>query len=143
MGDKINVKDKITWKDCTTWIVQVITILVVVISWFVVPFFTERQRKQAEIGIWQHTAMSDAHRNIATAMTGLHAYTTELASSYNCDIKDVLNKMNEKELNRTNRFLEQMNTELAIMYMIMPNDKTHEDIRSFDYLKKPSEKTTN
>ncbi len=173
--------DRITKAASTTCIMQVITIVVVLLSWYVVPLVTESRRKQAEIGIWQHTAMSDAHRNIATAITGLHAYTTELASRYNCDIKDVLSKMTEKELNRANCFVEQMNTELAIMYMIMPNDKykeirgtvklkqtinlieyrnnllvamrkaqvpdanhvTHEDIRSFDYLEKPSEKTTN
>ena len=160
--------------------IQVSTLIIVVLSWFAIPWMTEYNRKQAEIGIWQHVAMSDAHRNIATAINGLHAYTTELASRYNCGINDVLSKMTEKELSKANCFVEQMNTELVIMYMIMPNDKykeirdavklkqdinlieyrnnllvamrksqvpdatyvTNEDIRSFDYLKKPIKKAT-
>lgn len=160
--------------------IQWITLIAVVISWVAIPLITESNRKKTEIRIWQHTAMSDAYRNIATAINGLHTYSTELASRYNCKIKDVLSEMSEEEINRTNRFLEQMNIELAIMYMVMPNDDykeirgavelkqsinlvtyrnnllvamrksqipdathvTHEDIRSFDYLKKPIKNVT-
>ena len=120
------MEDKITWKHWTTWIVQVITIGVVLASWYFVPLFTERRRKEAEVGIWQHTAMSDAHRNLATALNGLHAYTTKLASHYNCDVGDVLDKISEEEFNIANSFVLQTNTELAIMYMIMPDDKYKE-----------------
>jgi hypothetical protein len=174
------VGDKITWKHWTTWVVQVITIGVVLASWYFVPLFTERQRKEAEVKIWQHTTMSDAHRNLATSLNELHAYTTTLASKYDCDVNDVLGKISEEEFNMANRFILQINTELAIMYMIMPDDKyktirdaikpkqnqnlielrnnlliamrrsqfpdtnfiESNDIRSFDNLKKPSEKTT-
>ena len=83
----------------------------------------EYKRKQAEIGIWRHTAMSDAHRNLATAINELHKYTTELASQYDCNVKDVLDKMSTKEFETANRFVLKTNTELAIMYMIMPDDK--------------------
>ncbi len=117
-----------------TTAIQWVTLVFIAISWVAIPWYTEYKRKQAEIGIWQHTAMSDAHRNIATAINGLHAYTTELASRYNCDIKDVLSKITEKELIRANCFVEQMNTELAIMYMIMSNDK-YKEIRDAVKLK--------
>ena len=117
------VEDKITWKHWTTWIVQVITIGVVLASWYFVPLFTEHRRKEAEVGIWQHTAMSDAHRNLATALYELHTYSTELALQYDCNVKDVLDKMSTKEFKTANRFVLQINTELAIMYMIMPDDK--------------------
>jgi len=160
--------------------VEWITLILVLISWFVIPSFTENKRKEAEIEIWQHTAMSDAHRNLATAFNELQAYTTELASKPDCNFTDLLGKMSDEEFKTANRFVQQMNTALAIMYMIMPNDKyaaihsaikpgqkinlieqnknlliamrksqvpdakyiTQEDIRSFDYLKKPSEETT-
>lgn len=173
------VKDTITWKHRTTWIVQVITICVVLASWYFVPLFTERRRKEAEVGIWQHTAMSDAHRNLATALYELHTYSVELASKYDCNVSDVIDKMSEEEFNTANHFVLKVNTELAIMYMIMPDNKYKtvcdkikpkqainlieqskillvamrqsqfpdtnfiepSDIRSFDYLKKPSERT--
>lgn len=114
--------------------IQWLTLALVIISWVAIPWITESRRKEAEIGIWQHTAMSGAHRNIATAINGLHAYTAKLASCYNCEIKDVLSKMSEEEINEANRFMEQMNIELAIMYMIMPNDD-YKEIRDTVELK--------
>jgi len=163
-----------------TFIVQIVTLFLVIISWFVIPCITENKRKQAEIEIWQHTAMSDAHRNLATAFIELQAYTTKLASLRKCNVKDVLSEMSKEEFNTANSFVRQMNTALAIMYMIMTNDKYEaihyaikpgqeinlieqnkkllaamrksqvpdanfvkpEDIRSFDYLKKPIKKAT-
>ena len=103
--------------------IQALTITCVFLSWYFVPLFTERQRKEAEVGIWQHTAMSDAHRNLATALYELHLYSIELASKYDCNVKDVLGKMSAEELKTANRFVLQINTELAIMYMVMPDDK--------------------
>ena len=104
-------------------IIQWITLGLVIISWLVIPMVTEYKRKQAEIGIWRHTAMSDAHRNLATAINELHKYTTELASKYHCDVNDVLGEMSDEELNTANRFVLQTNTELAIMYMLMLDNK--------------------
>lgn len=106
-----------------TTIIQWITLGLVAISWFAIPELTERKRKEAEIGIWRHTAMSDAHRNLATAINELQKYTTELASTYDCEVKDVLGKMSEEESNTANRSVLKINTELAIMYMIMQDDK--------------------
>lgn len=109
-----------------TTIIQWITLGLVVISWWVIPMFTEYKRKQAEIGILQHTAMSDAHRNLATALNGLQAYTTELASKHDCNFTDLLGKMSDEEFKTANRFVLQTNTELSIMYMIMTEDKYKE-----------------
>lgn len=106
-----------------TTTVQWITLILVVISWLVIPHITEYKRKQAEIEIWRHTAMSDAHRNLATAFIELHTYTTELASLRKCKVEDVLSEMSKEEFNKANGYVQQMNTALAIMYMIMPNDK--------------------
>lgn len=102
---------------------QVITLVAVFASWYFVPLFSEHRRKETELGLWQHTAMSNAHRNLAAAFQGLHAYTTKLASQYNCNVKDVLDKMSTEEIATANDFVLQMNTELAIIYMIMPDDK--------------------
>ena len=106
-----------------TTIIQWLTLFLVAISWVAIPIITEHLRKEAEIRIWQHTAMSDAHRNLAIAINELHKYTTELASKYGCKVEDVLVNMSEEEFNTANRFVLKINTELAIMYMIMPDDK--------------------
>ena len=117
------MEDNITWVHVITWIVQGLTIFAVFASWYFVPLFTERKRKEAEVGMWQHTAMSDAHRNLATTFYELEQYWNELGSKYNCKGDDVKCKMIDEELNKANGFLQQINTELAIMYMVMPDNK--------------------
>ena len=117
------MEDGITWVQWTTWIVQAVTILGVVLSWWIVPLVTERRRKEAEIGIWQHTAMSDAHRNLATALYELEQYFNELISLYSCEADDLTSRMTDEERHKANRLVQQMNTELAIMHMVMPDSK--------------------
>ena len=112
-----------SWAQWAMLIVQGLTIVVVFLSWRFVPLYTERRRKEAEVGIWQHTAMSDAHRNLATTFFELEKYWYELESKYKCKGDDVKCKMADEELNRANGFMQQINTELAIMYMIMPDNK--------------------
>ena len=87
------------------------------------PLFTERRRKEAEVGIWQHTAMSDAHRNLATSFYEFEQHLNELISKYNCQANDLTSKMTDEEFNEANRLIQQMNAELAMMYMIMPDNK--------------------
>jgi len=106
----------------TTW-PQWITLIIVIISWIAIPWITEYRRKQAEVGIWQHTAMSDAHRNLAKSLYEFEQCLNELISKHNCDASDLPSKMTDKEFNEANRFVQQMNAELAMMYMIMPDNK--------------------
>ena len=113
------MEDKTSRVHWTTWL----TIGAVVVSWFIVPLLTEYWRKKAEVGIWQHIAMSDAHRNLATALYEIEQYWNELILEYNCKANDVTSKMTDEELNKANRFVQQLNTELAIMYMVMPDNK--------------------
>ena len=103
--------------------VQGATLVLVVLGWIAVPFFTEHLRKKSEIGMWQYTAMSDAHRNLLTALHEIEQYLNELISKYNCEAIDVFSKMSDEELNKANRLMRQINTELAMMYMIMPDNK--------------------
>ena len=111
----------------TTWI-HWATLVLVALGWVAVPFFTEHLRKKSEVGIWQHTAMSDAHRNLATTLYELEQYFDELISQYNCKATDLFSKMSDEELKKANRLNQQINTELAIMYMVMP-DKKYKVIR--------------
>lgn len=117
------MKEGITWINVITWIIQAVTIVAVFLSWYFVPLYTERRRKEAEVGIWQHIAMSDAHRNLVTALHEIEQYLNELISKYNCEATNVLSKMSDEELNKANRLMRQVNTELAMMYMIMPDNK--------------------
>ena len=117
------MKDKISSTHVIPWILRVITIGTVVASWFIVPSLTEYWRKKAELGIWQHIAMSDAHRNLATGLYELEQYFNELGLKYNCTANEVTSNMTDEELNKTNRLVQKTNIELAMMYMIMPDNK--------------------
>ncbi len=112
---------KDTTRERVTWI-QTVTLGFVCLSWLIVPWLTERYRKEAEVGIWQHTAMSDAHRNLATALHEIEQYTRESKLKHKCRFDDLTTKMTDEELNKANQLMSKVNTELEIMYMIMPDD---------------------
>jgi len=106
----------------TSW-VQWVTLVCVVFSWLIVPYFTERARKKADVGIWQHTAMSNAHKNLVAALYEFEEYLNELTLKYNCDVNILTFKITNNEFNKANRLIRQANKELAMMYVMMPDDK--------------------
>ena len=117
------MENQINWGQWATLVIQVATLILVVLAWHFVPKTTERRRKEAEVELWQHAAMGDAHRNIATILYESEQYFNELISKYKCEVNDLTSKMTDEELNKANHFTQQKNVELAMMYMIMPDDK--------------------
>ena len=114
-------ENKITLAQWGTWIGQVVTIFVVFLSWRYIPLFTERRRKEAETEIWQHKSMSDSHRNLIVVLHELEQQIEVLMLKYKCNVK--LGKISDEELNNLNNFVTKINTELAMMYTLMPEEK--------------------
>ncbi len=121
-------------------IIQGLTLFAVVVSWGIVPSCTEQKRREAEIGIWQHSAMSDAHRNVATALGEIQQYVREKTSQYECAADALSSEMTDEELNKLNQLMNKMNAGLRVMYMVMPDNK-YQSIQDSIPLRQPTKST--
>jgi len=123
VAESQQVNEMMTKKDVIMLVLQGITVIIVSLSWYFVPLFTQKRRKEAEVGIWRHTTMSDAHEKLLANFYKTEQYLDELILKYNCDVNDLNSKMNDEELNKLNCFTQEANTYLAMMYIVMPDNK--------------------
>lgn len=98
----------------------------VILSWWIVPWLTERQRKESEVAIWQHTAMSDAHKTLAEKLYLLEITIADMGRKHGIQptsmpaIADVLTP---DEMQQVESIRRSVNVALDTIYTLMPDDE--------------------